>query len=121
MMSERGYPHIEIGVVDRGVRGGMVSSEGDRGSSIRVGLSRGERSGDRRCHAGGWGGHCCGGRRAVLVAEIRNLNSVAFGRSLDSCVVSLVLLLQRPKVRLVLLKAALQGYVGRFGGGEGHV
>ena len=121
MILERGYPHIEIGVVDRGVRGGMVSSGGDRGPSIGLGLSRGERSGDRRRHAGGWGGHRCGGRRAVLVAEIRDLNSVASGRSLDSCVISLVLLLQRPKVHYVLLKATLQGCVGRFGGGEGDV
>ena len=57
----------------------------------------------------------------MLVAEIRDLNSAASGRSLDSCVISFVLLLQRPKVHFVLLKAALQGCVGRFDGSEGDL
>ena len=70
---------------------------------------------------GGGGGDSCGGRRAVLVAEIRDLNSATSGRSLDGCVISFVLLLQRPKVHFVLLKALLQGCVGHFDGSEGDV
>ena len=121
IMPERRYPHIEMSVVHRGVRGGMVGSGGDRSPSIGLGTSPGKSSGGRRRRAGMWGGHGWGSRRVRLITEVRNLNCVVPGGSLDSCVSSLVLLLQGPKFRLVPLKAGLQGCFGRFGGGEGDV
>ena len=76
MMPKRRHPHIETSVVDRGVRGGMVGSGGDRGPSVGLGMSPGKGSGGRRCRAGRWGAHGWRSRRAGLIAEVRDLDFV---------------------------------------------
>ena len=72
VVSKRRHPHIDISVIDRGVRGGMVGSEGDRGPSIGLGVSLGPSSGGRRCRAGRWGGGGggAGGRGWLLTSAI---------------------------------------------------
>ena len=62
VVSKRRHPHIEIGVVDRGMRGGVVGSGGDRGPIVGLGMAPGPSCGGRRCRARGWGGHGWGGQ-----------------------------------------------------------
>ena len=119
MLPKRRHPHIEISVVvDRGVRGGMVGSGGDRGPSVGLGVSPGKSSGGRRCRAGRWGGAWSG---EAEVVDVCNLDCVVPGGGLDSCMHPLVLLHQGPKYSDVLLKATLYGCFGRFGSGKGEV
>ena len=55
VVSKQRHPHIEVGCIDRGVRGSVVGTGGDRGPSVGLGMAPGPIS-ERSTMPGGGGG-----------------------------------------------------------------